>query len=113
MRQILRRDADTMVFEDNPRRASIFTFDSYLNHLAFRAIAHSIFQKVEPHQLQILWIGPKKHFAVGGKMDIGTPRLRQITHSLYSFLAGCSDIDELKVPPQRPMCPLLSACQPQ
>src|SRR5882724_1448414 len=39
MRQIPRADADTMVFEDNSRRAAIFTCHGYLNLPTFRAVA--------------------------------------------------------------------------
>ena len=46
-------------------------------------------------------------------MNAGMPRLRQTADSLDSFFAGRSNIDELKVPPKRPVGPLFSASQPQ
>src|SRR5882724_1522956 len=51
MRQVLRPDADPVVLEGNPSRAFVFTCYSYLNHPAFRAVANSIFQQIEPYQL--------------------------------------------------------------
>src|SRR5438045_5349236 len=113
MRQILRPDADPVILEGNPSRAFVFTCYSYLHHPAFRAVAHGIFQQIEPYQLQVLWIGPQKHLAIGGKFNTSMPGLRQIADSLYSFFAGRGDIDELKVPPKGPVGPLFSASQPQ
>src|SRR6266576_3568182 len=113
MRQVLGTDADAVVLEGNSRWASVFTGYSYLHHPAFRAVAHGIFQQIEPYQLQVLWIGPKKHLAIGGKINTGMAGLRQIADSLHSFFAGRGDIDELKVPPKVPVSPVFIASQTQ
>ena len=100
-----------MILERDLCRAAMVPHHRDLDCASFWAVAHRIFQQISPDQLQVFRIGAEGNWAIGGKTNGGLAGLREAAHSFNGFLASGVDINNVEIPPERAMRPLLGSRQ--